>query len=172
MIEVIPTETHPHAQFQRFRPDGHTRPRDVREVAAAAATAAAAAARAHEGDVLADQELDHDRPAWASNPAPAASSAQAVTSSSSCVPRTARARTAAASVSSEINLELILPNRYSRMNSPGARTRPEPFSSAYADHDGSRRAASAFRGCCPCDERASALSRLSTRRKYTVSKRE
>ena len=47
--------------------------------------------------------------------------------------------TAAASVGSEINLEVILPNRYSRMSSPGARTRPEPFLSAHTDY-GSRRA--------------------------------
>ena len=31
----------------------------------------------HLGDVLADQELDHDRPAWGSSPVPAALSAQA-----------------------------------------------------------------------------------------------
>ena len=51
----------------------------------------------------------------------------------------AAASTAAARVGSEINLELILPNRYSRMSSPGARTRPEPFLSAHTDY-GSRRA--------------------------------
>ena len=45
----------------------------------------------------------------------------------------AAAATAAASVGSKTILESFWPNSLSRMSSPGARTRAEPFSSALAD---------------------------------------
>ena len=51
-----------------------------RSAPAAAAAATSGSERRqqdHLGDVLADQELDHDRPAWGSSPVPAALSAQA-----------------------------------------------------------------------------------------------